>query len=496
MTARMVEVTLVNHTQYPIRWKDDGRPHGFWQEPWLPSHIVDLKKGELAKFRLESGGIMTGVEGWVEFIIDVPPTNEGNPRTEFLRLWFERPYIGHFDRKIEHSLSPRPHGYDSWPVHVFTQESYASEIANQGGETFWEVIPAAAAWPLTPLIFILNQSAGLHPGWKVGIYEISASSIPLISSEPQFIGTFPVSEVQVDSSILYGITTAGNLLWYRHDGSSNDLGIDVAGSWLGPSTVGTGWQNFKQVFVGDGNVIYGISYDGSLKWYRHDGFNNGLGLTKDGSLAPKAWADDSGKTVGRGWANFKHVFSGGKGVIYAVSELGELIWYRHNGSRNGMSLEDAGSWVGPIKVGTEWDNFKHIFSEGDGIIYAITPDGILKWYKHIGFENGEPIWEGPVEVGNGWNNFSKVFSSGIRVTGDPALNGVIIYAITESTLLFSRIKESHSSNFRRPGKLLWYKHRGYKNGTKDWDGAKTVGSGWENFEKIVALLPGIVDVIR
>jgi hypothetical protein len=312
----------------------------------------------------------------------------------------------------------------------------------------------------------------------------------------QFIGTFPVSDVQVDPSFLYGITPAGNLLWYRHDGSSKGLSIDVAGSWHGPSTVGTGWQNFKQVFVGDGNVIYGISSDGSLKWYRHDGFGNGLGLTLDGSLAPGAWAPGGGETVGTGWANFKHFFSGGKGIIYAVSDQGELLWYRHYGSRKGLSIEIPGSWDGAKRVGTGWHNFKHIFSGGDGVIYAITPDGYLKWYKHIGFEKGEAIWEGPIEVGNGWNNFSKVFSSGTHVTRNTDSDGVIIYAVTENTEFRSKVNESHNSNSHGSGKLLWYKHRGYKNGTKDWDGAKTVGSGWENFEKIFALLPGIVDVIR
>lgn len=490
MAARMVEVTLVNHTQYPIHWKDDGRPHGFWQEPWLPSNIRNLTRGQEAKFRLESGGIMTGVEGWVEFVIDIPPTNDGYPQTEILRLWFERPYAGHFNKEAKQIQSPIPIGQSSWPDLVDTTRQSLGEL-NEGGETLWVVIPAASFWPLTPILFMLNQAAGLHVGWRVEVYESGVSTrLPLIT-EPQFIGTFPISDPQVIPSFLYGITPEGNLLWYRHNGASKGLGVNIAEAWHGPSTVGNGWENFKQVFVGDGNILYGITSDGSLKWYRHDGFNNGLGLTLDGVLAAGAWANDSGKTVGTGWGNFKNVFSGGEDIIYAISNQSELLWYQHNGSRTGT----PDSWNGPKIIGTGWQ-FKHVFSGGNGIIYGITPDGILKWYKHIGFENGEASWEGPVDVGTGWNNFSKVFSSGLHITGDPAFDGVIIYAVIENILLTQRIEGGHTANVHKPGDLLWYKHIGYQHGTMVWDGAKKVGTGWNNFEQVVSLLPGIIEFPR
>lgn len=47
---------------------------------------------------------------------------------------------------------------------------------------------------------------------------------------------------------------------------------------------------------------------------------------------------------------------------------------------------------------------------GDGVIYAIAGDGILKWYKHTGYRDGTFTWEGPKNVGNGWQGFSKVVS--------------------------------------------------------------------------------------
>ena len=34
--------------------------------------------------------------------------------------------------------------------------------------------------------------------------------------------------------------------------------------------------------------------------------------------------------VGGGWGSFKHVFNGGKNIIYAVNQQGDLLWYRHD----------------------------------------------------------------------------------------------------------------------------------------------------------------------
>ena len=93
MPARLFQVTILNSSDYPIVWLDDGRPGGFWQDPWYPSNIKNLRKGESASFRLESGGVATGVEGWAKFKIDVPLATNIGPRTEYFRLDFERPYI-------------------------------------------------------------------------------------------------------------------------------------------------------------------------------------------------------------------------------------------------------------------------------------------------------------------------------------------------------------------------------------------------------------------
>lgn len=252
------------------------------------------------------------------------------------------------------------------------------------------------------------------------------------------------SGVSSQPSVLYSIASTGALKWYRHNGAQTGAGLNAPGAWTGPTEVGSGWQSFIQVIPGGGNVLYGITPDGTLKWYSHDGSSNGT----------PAW--QGAKNVGTGWQSFKQVFSGSEGILYAIAQDGTLKWYRHTGYRDGTA-----TWEGPKNIGTGWQNFKQVFGKGDGVIYAVASDGKLKWYKHTGFRDGTFAWEGPKDVGTGWQNFTQVFGAG---------NG-IIYAIATN------------------GILKLYKHTGYRDGTVAWEGAKDIGTGWQGFTKVISLLP-------
>lgn len=46
MPARLVQVTVVNSSDYPIGWQDDGRDSGAWQSPWYPLKLAHIDKGE------------------------------------------------------------------------------------------------------------------------------------------------------------------------------------------------------------------------------------------------------------------------------------------------------------------------------------------------------------------------------------------------------------------------------------------------------------------
>jgi len=139
------------------------------------------------------------------------------------------------------------------------------------------------------------------------------------------------------------------------------------------------------------------------------------------------------------------VFAGENGIIYAITQDGLLYWYRHLGFEDGSASWDVNAQgVAASHVGTGW-NFREVFYAGEGLLYAVTDSGAMLWFRHLGYEDGQPSWyvnsQGTfaTQVGSGWN-FTSVF---------PDSDGVI-YAITQS------------------GALLWYQHTVYADGTSEW----------------------------
>ena len=277
-----------------------------------------------------------------------------------------------------------------------------------------------------------------------------------------------------------GPPTGGHLLWYRHDGWN-----DGTFKWHGPSIVGNGWAAFETAFSGGDGIVYAVTAlepqtvpvrgraqppaGADLVWYRHVGQENG---TFD-------WQGPN--TVGKHWAEFVHVFSGGRGIIYGIRPNGDLIWYRHLGRQDGSF-----DWQGPTKVGHGWADFKQVFSGGDGVIYAIenyteesvpidgktTPrgHGRLLWYRHNGWVNGTDDWEARIVVGTDWADFRQAFAGS---DGD-------VYAI--ENLRDSVVPIDGHATAPSGGHLLWYHHLGREDGTFRWNGPQIVGHGWSDFK--------------
>jgi Tachylectin/Domain of unknown function (DUF6259) len=196
----------------------------------------------------------------------------------------------------------------------------------------------------------------------------------------------------------------------------------------------------RQVFCGGKGIVYALMDNGDLLWYRHEG-------ESDGSFR---WTDNQGTKVGTGW-DFKLVFPGGNGVIYAINYENDLLWYRHDGAADGTFR-----WAGNSgsKVGTGW-NLSQVFSGGNGVIYAVADNGDLLWFRHDGQSDGSFRWtdNNPRKVGTGWN-VRQVFSGG----------GGIIYAIAANA------------------DLLWFRHDGASDGSFKWadNNGRKVGTGWNS----------------
>src|SRR5262249_53411321 len=129
-----------------------------------------------------------------------------------------------------------------------------------------------------------------------------------------FVGTFPIGPTVVPA-FLYGVRPDGRLAWRRHDSARLELGAGKAEAWKVGSPSGSGWADLRQVLPGGRNVIYAVTKDGKLLWYRHNGFNTG---------GPKEWEGPK-EIAGGGWGDFQRVFSGGRGVLYAVTPAGKIL---------------------------------------------------------------------------------------------------------------------------------------------------------------------------
>ncbi len=331
----------------------------------------------------------------------------------------------------------------------------------------------------------------------------------------------------MSDQFIYGIQPDNRLSWFKHLGAANG-----SFSWLGPNDVGFGWS-FKHVFGGGDGIIYAIenvveattanghfvpASGGRLLWFRHTG-------QPDGTFR---W--EGPKTVGTGWGGLQHVFYGGNGIIYAVEPFvaghlqanfsqpagpghsgntfipdsgGHLLWYRHLGREDGSFR-----WEGAKIVGNRWDGFERLFAGGNGIIYGIerfvaghfaissthsanplksgnnfipASGGKLRWYRHLGMQNGSFKWEGPKIVGSGWSGFLHAFSGG---------DG-IIYLV--EPFVEARINITGKGTPASGGHLRWYHHLGINDGTFKWEGPKPVGNGWHGMKE---LFTGNIGVTR
>ena len=134
---------------------------------------------------------------------------------------------------------------------------------------------------------------------------------------------------------------------------------------------------------------------------------------------------------------------------------------------------NASAWQGPQTVGTGWNQIKDVFSTGNGAIYAVRNDGRLSFYQHEGYLTGEAKWQKDRVVGTDWDHFQQIIPSG---------EGVILA-------------------IRPNGELLWYKHRGLTSPVgfgklkETWDGPVVIGSGWQDFGKVIALIPDPPDAV-
>jgi len=213
---------------------------------------------------------------------------------------------------------------------------------------------------------------------------------------------------------------------------------------------------FKYVFAGRNGTLYAINELGDLLWFRHLGFADGT----------NQWASSTGVKIASGWGGYKRVFVSNRGVLYAIGTDGTLFWFQHLGHETGEATwANAGNG---LSVGSGWASALRVVVADDGVLYLVHPNGDLDWYQHTGFDSGAATWLSPQRVGSGWNEFDAIEAS----------SGGVLYC-------------------RKPtGELLWYKHLGYATGAASWANSVQIGSGWNVMGRFTASGAGVIYAVR
>ena len=86
--------------------------------------------------------------------------------------------------------------------------------------------------------------------------------------------------------------------------------------------------------------------------------------------------------------SFRFISGDDQGNIYAVTEHGDLLYYRDK-ARNGTESWAHGG-VGQ-RIGTGWGDFVEVFCGDDGVIYAVKENGDLLYYRDEA-RNGTAAW--------------------------------------------------------------------------------------------------------
>jgi N,N-dimethylformamidase len=224
--------------------------------------------------------------------------------------------------------------------------------------------------------------------------------------------TFPVTRFRslfADDKSIYGARATGELLW--HPGWTDTA---TPPTLADGAQIGIEWADFSHLVAGGGGIIYALTAAGELRWYcdtRRDGTN-----ASDGSTG---WASGSGTTIRTGLSDVVHLLSGDDGVLYAITSAGELIFYR-DCARDGSNAPDGTSGWAPgsgNQIDAGWSAFRHVVSGGGGVIYAVTERGDLLWYRDDARDGtngprGSSGWAAASRsrVGGGWDFFLHVFA--------------------------------------------------------------------------------------
>jgi hypothetical protein len=115
-------------------------------------------------------------------------------------------------------------------------------------------------------------------------------------------------------------------------------------------------------------------------------------------------------------------------ILYSVSPDGTLTWYRHiirypNGNKDEKATH---SFNPPKTIRTDWTGLRDVMPMGLMGIYGLKDDGTLTWNWHLGFADGTNNWSPSRDIAKGLTAFTQIVAQdqGIlygHIQGDPGI---------------------------------------------------------------------------
>jgi N,N-dimethylformamidase len=205
-----------------------------------------------------------------------------------------------------------------------------------------------------------------HAGWSSGGASWSNGvGLEIGTDWHQFVQVLASADGQ-----LFGITGDGRVRWYRRQLDDPDGGSG-AGGWHPNSgaVIHDGFARFPRVFGGHDGTLYGVAANGTLWWHRY--------TAGDGRPGPGAWANAGvGQQIGSGFQQYPQLFAAPSGVVFGAEVAGKLWWWRY---RAGDGSAGAQAWANNgfrIGIGSGWsaDSRQEWTAGADGEIYTVALD--------------------------------------------------------------------------------------------------------------------------
>lgn len=174
-------------------------------------------------------------------------------------------------------------------------------------------------------------------------------------------------------------------------------------------------------FAGDEGTLFFVTADGHLYYHKHAGWSNGE--LANGKLT----------RIDIGWADYQAVSAGNAGYIYVTQPNGDLLLY-HQSDLNSFISKDTFWDIRAYRIGSQWNNFEHVFSGNEGYIFGVndgyegghTGDHVFYLYKRKNWQSNSNDYSIQRRgIGVNWN-FGKLIFAGVNE---------VIYAITSGVLL-------------------------------------------------------------